>query len=150
MYFLSMLKCGFYLILNCPYGRVVPQPNVQNQYSNSSLISIAPRRPPRSQYVHFNKATAALFLRQTESFWLQPDLTRQAGKGGSLDGVSIDCNASLSLPYSYRAITGQTSWGEVFTRMGSGGTVYFSMATVKAQHIVLQNLWNCLCYTMEK
>ena len=47
---------------------------------SSTNISIAPRRASRQQYVRFGKATAALFLRQTETQWLHPNFTRQEGR----------------------------------------------------------------------
>lgn len=64
--------------LCCNSVRVAPPQRLHLQAP--ALISITPRRPTRSQYVHFNKATAALFLRQTESLWLNLELTRQAGE----------------------------------------------------------------------
>ncbi len=55
---------------------IAPQP----PRHNSRLISIAPRKPTRPQYVNFNKSTAALYLRQTEGLWMNPDLTRPEGE----------------------------------------------------------------------
>lgn len=49
--------------------------------SQPTTIFIAPRRPSRFQVVHFSKATAALFLKQTESLWMKLDLTRSEGEG---------------------------------------------------------------------
>lgn len=70
-----------------------------NPAHSSTLISIAPRRPvSRPQYVTFNKQTAALYLRQTESLWLNLDLTRQEGKRKALYIVIL---LILSLVFSH-------------------------------------------------
>ena len=46
----------------------------------STDIVLSPKRPQKPQLVPFNKNTAALYLRQTETFWLVPNMTRQDGE----------------------------------------------------------------------
>lgn len=43
-------------------------------------IVLSPKRPQKPQLVPFNKNTAALYLRQTETLWLVPNMSRQDGE----------------------------------------------------------------------
>ncbi len=44
------------------------------------MFALAPRRASRPHLVVFDKNTAATYLRQTETQWLMPNLSRQDGE----------------------------------------------------------------------
>lgn len=66
-------------------------------------ISLAPRRPSRPKLVPFCKSTAATYLRQTETQWLLPNLTRQEGS------LAVPNYFRMHVVYSYSVLVVQTA-----------------------------------------